>query len=312
MNKKNGLWIMALLVAISLAPASALAKTGGTGGGSDVSGNSGSAGSGFGQEKKTNADAEATTQAGVRGNAQDNGSGHGLGHAAGDQTVTSATYGSEHGHNGYKGLLNAIDNVKDKPAGAVLADLLLTKYDTQLTDDMKQQLEAIKEKDQALSAAAEMLDEQGNVTDAVYMQREAVKANVKNIGLYKQLGKLYEKTGKTGVKLYVNGDEPAAEVAPFIRDGSTLVPFRAISEALKATVSWNAEERSVTVTRGDVTVKLLIDSKTAYVNGQQVELEVPAAIENGSTVVPVRFVSEALKAAVKWEPETQSVIVYEE
>jgi hypothetical protein len=147
------------------------------------------------------------------------------------------------------------------------------------------------------------------VDDAVDAEKEAVKLDVKNLNLYKKLGKLYEKAGKTGVKLYVNGEEPNFEVAPFIRDGSTLVPFRAISEALKATVSWNPDERSVTVTRGDVTVKLYIDSVTAYVNGQEVTLEVPAAIENGSTVVPVRFVSEALNADVQWEGETQFVVI---
>src|SRR3954470_24020248 len=51
-------------------------------------------------------------------------------------TVTSDTYGNQ-GHNGYKGLLNAINNVKDKPAGAVIAELLLTKYQTELTAEMK-------------------------------------------------------------------------------------------------------------------------------------------------------------------------------
>ncbi|MGG1552277.1 copper amine oxidase N-terminal domain-containing protein [Paenibacillus ferrarius] len=226
-------------------------------------------------------------------------------------TVTSDTYGVQ-GHNGYKGLLNAIDNVKDKPAGAVIADLLLTKYETQLTAEQKAELEAIQEKDAALSVVADLLDKNGSVTDAVYVQKEAILANVTNLDSYKKLGKLYDKLGKKGVKLYVNGEEPTFEVAPFIREGSTLVPFRAISEALKATVTWNEEERSVTVTRDGITVKLFIDSKTATVNGNEVPLEVPAAIEQGSTVVPVRFVSEALKAAVKWEAETQSVVIYEE
>jgi hypothetical protein len=230
----------------------------------------------------------------------------------GKPNVTDSTYGPGQEAQGYKGLLNAIENVKDKPAGAVLADLLLTRYDFALTDTMRTELQAIQEKDEALSAVADLLDKKGSVNEAVYVQKEAVKANVKNIDSYKKLGKLLDKLDKTGVKLYVNGEEPSFEVPPFIRDGSTLVPFRAISEALKANVSWDPEERSVTVTRGDITVKLFIDNKTAYVNGQEITLEVPAAIVEGSTVVPVRFVSEALKAAVEWEAETQSVIIYEQ
>lgn len=227
-----------------------------------------------------------------------------------DATVTSATYGK--GHNGYKGLLNAINNVKDKPAGAVIAELLLTKYNTQLTAEMKAELEAIVEADAALSAVADMLAESGSVTDAVYVQKDAVRANVKNLENYKKLGKLYEKTGKKGIKLFVNGEEPTVTTAPFIRSGKTLVPFRAISEALNAEVSWNKEERSVTVTRDGITVKLFIDNKTAYIDGKPLTLDVPAGIVKGNTVVPVRFVSEALKAAVKWESESKSVVIYEE
>ncbi|KGE19314.1 copper amine oxidase N-terminal domain-containing protein [Paenibacillus wynnii] len=226
-------------------------------------------------------------------------------------TATYATYGNN-GGNGYKGLLKAIENVKDKPAGAVLADLLLTKYNTQLTPEMKAKLEAIKEKDAALSALADILAQKGSVTDAVYVEKEAILANVKNLDSYKKLGKLYEKSGKKGIKLFVNGVESSSEVAPILTSGSTLVPFRAISEALQAEVVWNQKERSVTVTRDGVTVKLIIDKKTAYVNGQPVTLQVPPAIVKGSTVVPVRFVSEALKATVKWEPESQTVVIYEE
>jgi hypothetical protein len=227
-------------------------------------------------------------------------------------TVTSVTYKEQKGHNGYKGLLNAINNVKDKPAGAVIADILLNKYETKLSAEMKAELEAIVEQDVALALVADFLEESGSVTDAVYVQKDAVRSNVKNLNAYKKLGKLYEKLGKKGLKLYVNGEEPTFEAAPFIQDGRTLVPFRAISEALKATVSWNPVERSVTVTRDGISVKLLIDSKTAYVDGKPVLLDVPAGIVKGNTVVPVAFISKALKAAVKWEAESKSVVIYEE
>lgn len=297
--KKSWMIILSCVLSVSLLAGSAFAKTG-NGNGADK------------QEKTTDVSESISehTQANSKSKAEHDHA-DGKGQAKANETVTSDVYGS-HGHNGYKGLLNAIENVKDKPAGAVVADLLLTKYDTQLTPEMKAELEAIVEKDAALSAVADMLDQNGSVTDAVYVQKEAILANVKNLESYKKLGKLYKKQGKDGVKLFVNGEEPTLNTAPFIRDGRTLVPFRAISEALNAEVSWDQAERSVTVTRDGVTVKLFIDSKTAYVNDEQLTLEVPAAIENGSTVIPIRFVSEALEAAVKWEAESQSVVIYEE
>lgn len=224
------------------------------------------------------------------------------------ESVTSATYG---GPNGYKGLLHAIENVKDKPAGAVLANLLLTKYEMKLTDQQKADLEAIQEQDKALSAIADLLDQKGSVVDAVYVQKEAIKANAKNLAGYQKLGKLYKKSGKTGVNLFVNGDETIPAVAPIIRDGSTLVPFRAIAEALQAEVVYNPADRTVTVTRDGISVKLVLNSKTAYVNGKAVKLDVTATVVKGSTVVPVRFVSEALDSTVKWEPVSQSVVIYD-
>lgn len=215
------------------------------------------------------------------------------------------------GPKGYKGLLKAIQNVKDKPAGTVLADILLTKYAAELTDEQKKELEAIIEEDKALETAAEMLENNGSVTDAVYLQEEAIKSNFKNLDLYKTLGKLNEKAGKkNGVKLYVNGEGTDAE--PFIKKGNTFVPFRAIAETLNAEVTWNPEERSITVSKDGVNIKLVVDSKTATVNGQNVSLDAPATITKGSTYVPVRFVSEALRATVLWEEQSRTVVVYEE
>ncbi|WP_058302921.1 copper amine oxidase N-terminal domain-containing protein [Gorillibacterium timonense] len=237
-----------------------------------------------------------------------------------ESTVTSVTYttygngksnGNGKGPQGYKGLLNAIENVKDKPAGAVIAEILLSQYGDKLTAEQKAKLEAIVAKDEALTAAADLLAKLGSVTEAVYVQKEAIKVNVTNINSYKKLGKLYEKLGKKGIKLYVNGDELAFKVAPYVRGGSTLVPFRVIAEALNAQVTWNAADQSVTVSRDGITVKLVIGKTTAYVNGKKVNLAVAAEVKAGTTLVPVRFISESLKANVNWEGESQSVIINE-
>ncbi|WP_339290349.1 copper amine oxidase N-terminal domain-containing protein [Paenibacillus sp. FSL W8-0187] len=215
------------------------------------------------------------------------------------------------GHKGYKGLLNAIQNVEDKPAGAVLANILLTEYAAKLTDEQQKQLEAIIDKNKALEAAAGMLETNGSVTDAVYLQEEAIQANFKNLDLYKTMGKLNEKAGKkNGVKLYVNGE--ASDAEPFVKKGNTYVPFRAIAEALEAEVIWNSEKGSITVTKDGVSIQLLVGSKTATVNGKKVSLDAPATVTKGNTYVPVRFISEALNATVKWESESQTVVVYEE
>jgi hypothetical protein len=72
---------------------------------------------------------------------------------------------------------------------------------------------------------------------------------------------------------------------------------------------WDGEARTATGTRGDTTVVIQIDSATAYVNGEAKELDVPAKIINSRTMVPARFVSEALGCVVTWNDATKTAAV---
>ncbi|MBN2286106.1 MAG: lamin tail domain-containing protein [Tissierellales bacterium] len=99
------------------------------------------------------------------------------------------------------------------------------------------------------------------------------------------------------------------DTEPIIQNGTTLVPLRAIFEALGASVEWNNETRTVTSVFDGTTVKLTIDSKTAYKNGLGFELLSAPVIVNGRTLVPVRFISESFGLFVDWEPITRTVLV---
>lgn len=94
---------------------------------------------------------------------------------------------------------------------------------------------------------------------------------------------------------------------PVVVEGRTLVPFRAIFEALGADVEWDAENREVTGTRGSTVVTMTIDEPEMTVNSETVELDVPAQIINSRTMVPVRAVSDGLDETVKWDADTKTV-----
>ena len=110
-------------------------------------------------------------------------------------------------------------------------------------------------------------------------------------------------------KIVLNGNTLALDVAPIIENDRTLVPLRAIFEALESDVSYDEATRTVTATKGDITIVVPIDSTSAIVNGTTKTLDVPAKIKNGRTLVPVRFVSENLGATVSWDQENQTVII---
>jgi len=85
------------------------------------------------------------------------------------------------------------------------------------------------------------------------------------------------------------------DVVGVIVDDRTLVPARGIVESLGGTIEWNSELRQVSIDGADgIHILLTIDSADAIVNDATVELDVPAQIIDGSTMIPVRFVAENL------------------
>jgi hypothetical protein len=99
------------------------------------------------------------------------------------------------------------------------------------------------------------------------------------------------------------------DAEPFIQDESTMVPVRFVGETLGATVDWRDEDKAVIYNDGSKNIELYIGSKTAYVNGVAYELPTAPVIVNGSTMVPLRFVSEQLGATVNWNEELKMITI---
>lgn len=111
------------------------------------------------------------------------------------------------------------------------------------------------------------------------------------------------------IPVYLNNSEICFDVDPIIVNGRTLVPMRAVFEALGAVVTWDGENEIVTATKGDTTIVITIDSDTMRKNNQIISLDAPARIYYDRTVVPVRAISEALDALVKWNDDERAVYI---
>lgn len=102
----------------------------------------------------------------------------------------------------------------------------------------------------------------------------------------------------------INFDQP-----PIIDDGRTLVPIRAVTEALGAHVDWDQLSGTVTAQRGKTDITLTIGSDKAYINGNVTELDAPAKIINERALIPLRFIAEGFGCYVGWKDATKTVYI---
>ena len=112
-----------------------------------------------------------------------------------------------------------------------------------------------------------------------------------------------------GISVVLNGTTLVFDQPPVIENGRTLVPLRAIFEALGATVEWDPTTQTVTAKKDDITVTLVIGRDQLVKNGKSIQLDVAAKIVGGRTMVPARAVAESFGAKVDWDESTKSVII---
>lgn len=111
------------------------------------------------------------------------------------------------------------------------------------------------------------------------------------------------------INITIDGTLQNYDVMPVIESGRTLVPMRGIFEALGAVVGWDETTKSVIGVKDDTAVVLQIDNASAWINGKKVTLDVPAKLINSRTMVPARFVAEALGCSVDWDEASRTVAV---
>jgi len=104
----------------------------------------------------------------------------------------------------------------------------------------------------------------------------------------------------------INGKVYQFSTPAVIKSGTTYVPVRELVEALGGEVWWNGESQTVGINRGNVKIAFTLGSTKARVNGQLVTMQ-PSYLYSNKTMVPLRFISEALGFHVHWDGGTQTV-----
>jgi hypothetical protein len=111
------------------------------------------------------------------------------------------------------------------------------------------------------------------------------------------------------IPVFANGKELKFDVPPVIKYGRTLIPVRAVSNALGADVAWDGATGTVTITKDKTVIIIKLGSNVATVNGVEVQLDAKPELISNRTLVPIRFIAETLKQNVEWDEDTGSVII---
>lgn len=103
--------------------------------------------------------------------------------------------------------------------------------------------------------------------------------------------------------------DPGRETAPMVVNGRTLIPIRAVMEAMGGTVDYDAKEQKIMLKKDNDTLEMWIGKADIKLNGSIKTMDTAPVILNGRTMVPVRFVAENFGYSVTWKSAEQTVVI---
>jgi len=114
----------------------------------------------------------------------------------------------------------------------------------------------------------------------------------------------------SGVTVEINGQRVNFEdQPPIIIDGRTLVPVRGVFEMLGYSVEWEQSTSTATLSSAANTILITVGSPVFINNGRAHNLDVPAQVINGRTMIPLRAVVESVGLSLGWNEQTQTIAV---
>ncbi|OAX49901.1 stalk domain-containing protein [Paenibacillus sp. AD87] len=105
--------------------------------------------------------------------------------------------------------------------------------------------------------------------------------------------------------------DPVKYSAPTMVNNRVLLPISNLIKEFGGNTTWDGSEKKVTINLHSKKVVLILDSRKAFVDGEQVELDVAPTTLDGRTMVPLRFVSDNLGLQLIWDQKNQIIALYQ-
>lgn len=121
--------------------------------------------------------------------------------------------------------------------------------------------------------------------------------------------------GSKDLEKYLNEDKTIIkmDIAPYIKDGRTMIPIRYLAEALEMKVTWDKETRTVLLEDAKFKIEIPVDTNIIKVNGEETESDVKPELKEGRTMLPIANVARALGLKdgedIFWDPVEKKVTI---
>lgn len=135
-----------------------------------------------------------------------------------------------------------------------------------------------------------------------------IKENPRDLSR-KDIDSILQESSFHSPKVVIDGKLLNFDTNPVIENNRTLVPLRKTLEELNMGLTWDENTKKIVAKGEGIEISFVVNSKEAYVNGNKVELDVPAKTINGRTLIPLRFISSNLGKEVKWDGDNKVVYI---
>lgn len=110
-----------------------------------------------------------------------------------------------------------------------------------------------------------------------------------------------------GIRLVIDQKDIKTDVATRVENGIAMAPIRQTVENEGGQIAWSGKSHRVTAERGQKQVMVKIGSRSAKIDGVNKTMPVAPCLVKGRTLVPLRFVQNALDISVQYDPSTNTV-----
>jgi chitodextrinase len=120
---------------------------------------------------------------------------------------------------------------------------------------------------------------------------------------------LKDKYDDDSTSIFINGIEYSSNDGPVIKYGNFQLPTKPITQGLGASLNWNANTKTITVKKGNITLVMILDKKIVRINGVEVKNSILTNTKKNKTIVLIKYIAQVLGKSAEIDDDSNAVVI---